>query len=201
MSYEWGETVPVLDGPLVRLRPIVPADRDAILAIFGDHEVIQYWSFPALDGVDAADELIRDAQRQFTERRLFKWGICLPASNDLVGTCSLFNLDAPHRRAELGFALGRQNWGRGVASAAVEVLLRFAFDVLALHRIEADVDPANTRSIALLERHGFRREGLLRERWHHLGAIHDAIFLGLLRTDWEGRAPNASRMAAGSGEV
>jgi len=102
----------------------------------------------------------------------------------VLGTCGLSSLVPRHRRAETGFVLGRAWWGRGLAHEALGLLLGFAFETLGLHRIEADVDPDNDRCLRLLDRLGFRREGHLRERWHHMGEIRDAVFLGLLRQDW-----------------
>jgi RimJ/RimL family protein N-acetyltransferase len=76
--------------------------------------------------------------------------------------------------------------GNGFAGEAFDLLIRFAFESLDLHPLEADVDPENERSLRLLVRQGFRREGYLRERWHHLSRVHDAVFLGLIRTEWSG---------------
>ena len=73
-----------------------------------------------------------------------------------------------------------------MATEAVELLLGFAFERLGLHRLEADADPQNVGSLRVLERQGFRREGYLRERWHTLGQVQDAVFLGLLRREWKG---------------
>ena len=72
--------------------------------------------------------------------------------------------------------------------AAFGRLIAFAFDELALIRLEADVDPANVASLALLEAMGFRREGLCRERWIVDGVVQDSLMLGLLARDW--RAAN-----------
>ena len=73
-------------------------------------------------------------------------------------------------------------------SEAVPTLIAFAFGSMGLHRLEADVDPRNARSIRLLEREGFQREGLLRERYHVSGEIQDAALYGLLQPEWsEGR--------------
>jgi RimJ/RimL family protein N-acetyltransferase len=68
---------------------------------------------------------------------------------------------------------------------ALQATLGYAFHILDLHRIEADVDPRNQASIKTLERLGFQREGLLRERWQVGGEIQDSLFYGLLRRDWE----------------
>jgi len=68
---------------------------------------------------------------------------------------------------------------------ALQALLTYAFEVLDLRRIEADVDPRNTASIQILERLGFQREGFLRERWEVNGEIQDALFYGLIRREWK----------------
>jgi len=149
---------------------------------------MKFWSSPPLHGLAAAVDVVDEIHQLFASRRLFQWGICLQDSEEVLGTCTLLNLDPAHRRGEVGFALCRSAWGQGIATEALELLIGFSFEALDLHRLEADVDPRNERSLRLLERQGFRREGYPRERWHHLGQIHDAVFLGLIRREWSGAA-------------
>ena len=99
-------------------------------------------------------------------------------------TVTLASIELEHRRAEIGFALAREHRGQGHASAAVQLVLGHAFEAMALHRIEADVDPRNGPSIALLERVGFRREGLQLQRWLLHGEWQDALLFGLLAPWW-----------------
>jgi RimJ/RimL family protein N-acetyltransferase len=68
------------------------------------------------------------------------------------------------------------------------ILLDYAFRALGLRRLEADVDPRNSGSMRVLERLGFRHEGLLRERWKVNGELQDSVLLGLLEREWR-RAP------------
>jgi ribosomal-protein-alanine N-acetyltransferase len=185
-SFEWGHELPALPGRRVGLRWLTGQDAPDILTIFGDPEVMKFWSSPPLLNLAEATELIEEIHHLFCSRDLFQWGICLQETNEILGTCTLFHVDRTHRRAEVGIALGTRVWGRGFATEALGLLLGFSFEALDLHRLEADVDPRNERSLRLFERQGFRREGYLRERWHHLGKIHDAIFLGLIRREWSG---------------
>jgi RimJ/RimL family protein N-acetyltransferase len=67
-------------------------------------------------------------------------------------------------------------------------VLAHAFDTLRLRRIEADIDPRNSASCKLVERLGFVREGLLRERWDVAGELCDAALYGLLASDWRRNA-------------
>jgi ribosomal-protein-alanine N-acetyltransferase len=187
-SYRWGEELPTLQGRKTWLRSLTAHDAASVFEVFGDPEVMKFWSSPPLVNIAAAQEYIAGIHAAFEDHDLFQWGVVHRESNRLIGTCTLFQWDAAHRRAEIGFALRRMSWGRGLATDAVQTLIEFAFADLGLHRLEADADPHNARSLSLLERQGFRREGVLRERWHHLGQIHDAVFLGLLKHEWVGRA-------------
>jgi RimJ/RimL family protein N-acetyltransferase len=99
----------------------------------------------------------------------------------------LARIDLANRRAELGFALGRNHWGQGFMAAALPAVLEFAFNTMELHRVYADTDPRNDASIRVLERLGFRREGVLREHYLVQGEPQDAIMYGLLRSEWAGR--------------
>src|SRR4029078_1332119 len=105
---------------------------------------------------------------------------------------TLFNISLSNGRAELGYGLGRAHWGQGLMNEALNSLVKHAFDVVQLRRLEADVDPRNAGSIRTLERLGFQREGFLRERWHVNGEIQDAIFYGLLRREWLKSDPRRS---------
>jgi RimJ/RimL family protein N-acetyltransferase len=179
------EQLPTISTPRLRLRWITPDDVPALYEIFGDPVVCRYWSRPPLRNLADAVELQREITSYFRERSLFQWGITGVRDDRVIGTCTLASLTAEHRRAEVGFALARAAWGRGYMAEALPALIRFAFEVLELHRLEADVDPRNQRSIDLLERVGFRREGLMRQRYHLNDELQDALFYGLLRDEFQ----------------
>jgi len=179
-----GLQLPTLDADRVRLRWIETRDVEAIFAVFADPDVTRYWSTGPFSTHLAAEALIAEIHECFATQRLFQWGIARRDDDVLIGTCTLAHLTPAHRRAELGYALVRSHWGQGLATEALERLLQFSFGDLRLHRLEADVDPRNLRSIALLERLGFRREGHLRERWWTGDEVADGLFYGLLAPQW-----------------
>jgi RimJ/RimL family protein N-acetyltransferase len=76
---------------------------------------------------------------------------------------------------------------------ALRRMLDIAFVQFELNRIEADIDPRNTASARSLERAGFAREGLLRERWIVNGEVSDSALYGLLRKDWQSRPQTTHR--------
>ena len=101
-------------------------------------------------------------------RRLANAGTAFPfhvfaGGETLVGAVNLSDI----RRhiassAQVGYWIGTEHARRGYGQAAVEAVVRFAFDQIGLHRLEAAVQPGNAPSIGLLERAGFRAEGVAR---------------------------------------
>jgi ribosomal-protein-alanine N-acetyltransferase len=82
---------------------------------------------------------------------------------DLIGTCGLYNLQAQHRKAEIGYWLLPHYWGQGMMRLTLETVLAYGFEKLNLHRIEAYVETENAASGALLQKLGFQQEGTLRD--------------------------------------
>jgi ribosomal-protein-alanine N-acetyltransferase len=177
-------TLPTITTSRLLLRWISEADIDALYDVFSDPQVMRYWSSGPLADKQAAAEMQREIAASNQNNSLFKWGLALRESDTVIGTVTLFNLNLSNGRAEVGYAMGRRYWGKGYMHEALQALLTHGFEVLGLRRLEADVDPRNSRSIRTLERLGFQREGFLRERWHVDGEIQDAIFFGLLRREW-----------------
>jgi [ribosomal protein S5]-alanine N-acetyltransferase len=176
--------LPTLRSDLLSLRQITSADAASVAAIFGDPLVARYMGIPLIRSDRQLVQLLDDIANGLREKTLFQWGISLGSAPGLVGTCTLAHISWPNERAELGFALASSRWGQGLMRQALPVLLDWAFTDLGLHRIEADVDPRNDRSLRLLERLGFEREGYLRERHVVAGERQDTVLLGLLAHQW-----------------
>jgi len=124
----------------------------------------------------------------FASRVALRWTITRPAEDRLLGHVSLFNFSEQSGRADIGYGLARPHWGQGLMHEALTAVVDYAFGPLELRRLEADVDPANAASLRALDRLGFSREGLLRERWQVGDTISDTVFLGLLAREWHSRA-------------
>jgi [ribosomal protein S5]-alanine N-acetyltransferase len=181
------DRLPTLATPRLALRWLTPADAPALLDVFGDAEVCRYWSHLPFADVSAAEALHRDIEEHFAKRTLFQWGVVEPSTGRVIGTGTIGGLSAEHGHAFVGYALARHAWGRGYATEVLSALIAFAFGTLGLRRLEADVDPRNERSVRLLERAGFVREGLQRGRYVFGGEVQDAALYGLLATEWTPR--------------
>ena len=181
-----GETLPTLDAPRVRLRWLDAGDVDALFDVFSDPDMMRYWSTPAMKERDEAVALLARIHDQFGTKSGYQWGVERKEDGRLIGTCTLFHVDARNMRAELGYCLGSAYWKAGYMREALTALIDFSFGTLKLRRLEADVDPRNENSMRILDKLGFQREGLLRERWNVGDEIQDTAFLGLLAREWRG---------------
>ena len=168
----------------LRLRPLCSADVPALWAIFSDPRVMRYLSSPPWASIELAHAFIENSLAAKRAGDAIRLGLERHDDAQLIGQCTLFDFRRPSRRAELGYALGAGAWGRGFMHEALGALLIHAFGKLALHRVEADIDPRNAASARSLERLGFQREGLLRERWIVAGQVSVTALYGLLARDW-----------------
>ncbi|MBZ0113487.1 MAG: GNAT family N-acetyltransferase [Thermoanaerobaculia bacterium] len=169
------------------IRALDERDLDALLEIWGDPSVMRYMAHPPLADRAATADFLAGIDQGWREKTLFQWGVAWRENGEVIGTVTLAELEWTHRRAEIGFALARRHWRRGVMGEAVRAVLDYAFGPLGLHRIEADTDPRNQASMSLLEGLGFLREGFQRERYFDLGEIQDAMMFGLLAREWRER--------------
>lgn len=178
---------PTLDTKRLVLRPLGDADVPALFAIFSDPEAMRYWSRTAMRDVAEAAEMLDEIRRCAEGGALYQWGIARREDDLVIGTCTLYRIEREHRRAEIGYILRRDHWGRGLAHEALTALVEYAFGAFELHRIEADIDPRNAASIRSVERLGFKVEGHLRERYRVGGEIQDSLIYGLLEPEWRAR--------------
>ena len=177
---------PQLRGKRVRLRGPSESDADALFALFSDPEVMRYWSRAPMRERGEAEGLIGDMLEAFSKRDLINW-VIVGHDDRVIGTTALFHFDPRHRRAEVGYALRSDHWGRGIASEAVSLAIDWALQALDLHRIEADIDPRNDASRRVLERLGFCSEGVLRERFFVGDDATDSELFGVLAQEWRAR--------------
>jgi RimJ/RimL family protein N-acetyltransferase len=177
-------TASELHTPRLLLRPLRDDDAEALFGIFSDAAVMRHWSSaPWTDPAQARQRIAADAAGHAAGEHL-ALGIVRRDDGRLIGRCTLFDLWPSCRRAQVGYILEAPAWGRGFAAEAVRALLRHGFEALDLNRVEADIDPRNTASARLLQRLGFTREGLLRERWIVDGEVSDSEIHGLLRREF-----------------
>jgi ribosomal-protein-alanine N-acetyltransferase len=138
----------------VRVRPLGPSDRDAFLAaVRRSRRLHRPWSYPPEDDRTYAAYTAPDPTR-------VPLGVFRIEDDDLCGSFSISQIfHGPFRSAYLGYYAFVPHAGRGYMREGLHLVLRHAFVDLGLHRLQASIQPANARSIALVRGAGFTREG------------------------------------------
>jgi [ribosomal protein S5]-alanine N-acetyltransferase len=112
--------------------------------------------------------------------------VVLRATDEVIGSAEVYVESVRHHRAEIGYILRRDMWGKGLATEIAALLLRFSFDHLHLHRVYATCDPANTASARVIEKAGMHYEGHLRDQFlAHDGTWRDALIYACVASERE----------------
>lgn len=166
------------------LRPLRADDAPGMYAIYSDPQTMRYWSAQEIGNLEAAARMVSDDLRLQLDGTAAFWAVVLPQTGRVIGKFTLFAINPENRRAEIGYVLHRQFWGKGYGTEVLGAMIEAAFDAYQLHRLEADIDPDNAASLALLKKFGFREEGQFRERWRMGEEWRDSIMMALLAPAW-----------------
>ena len=175
--------IPVLRSRRLTLRPFTRADAPAVQRLAGVAEIARTTlaiPYPYPDGL--AEEWIRSHKGRFAGGASLDLAIELDSAQELVGAIGL-RLEQEHRRAELGYWIGRPYWSQGYATEAAGMLVAYGFDDLGLERVYAYHFTNNPASGRVLEKTGMKREGLRRQHTFRDGVFLDSVLYGLLRED------------------
>jgi ribosomal-protein-alanine N-acetyltransferase len=176
---------PIHSGRIV-VRPVTRSDLRDLLEINGDDEVTRYLPYATWQSPDDGTAWLARMQALGASGTGQQLVIAAAGDGKVIGTVLLFKFDEPSARVELGYVLGRAHWRQGLAREALRAVCGHAFGRLGIRRIEAEVNPDNLASNALLQRLGFMHEGRLRQRWVAKGVAYDTHIYGCLAQEWRG---------------
>ncbi|MBV8251463.1 MAG: GNAT family N-acetyltransferase [Chitinophaga sp.] len=172
----------IITGELT-LRPIKDKDTAALFKLFSNDEVTRFMDIASFSNISEAAQIITLFRERQQEDEGFRMAITFTGRDELIGTCGFHKWSKVHYKAEIGYDLMPEYWGRGIMTTAIAALVAFGFKEMDLNRVEAFVDPVNTASAKLLQRIGFTQEGLLRDAFFEKGSFVDAHIYSLLKAE------------------
>jgi len=186
------ERKPVLETPRLVLRPLVPSDAESMAEWTRDPSLYEHWG----KGPGRTD---RDPRLLFARpprpAKSFHLGLACRETGKIVGEIWVYLVEND-RMAKVALRLARTHRGRGLGTESLSAMVRFCFEKTELRRLWTDVDVRNAASARMLEKCGFRREGLVRQG-KMVNTWCDYFLYGMLREDFERRERrNAARPAA-----
>jgi RimJ/RimL family protein N-acetyltransferase len=180
---------PELETSRLKLTKLINEDAKSIFELFSDELVIKYYDLEALTELSQAENLIKFFQSRFDENTGVRWAVRLKETNQFVGTCGFNSWNVKMKNAVIGYDLISSFWGKGIATEAVNRIVKAAFlgelPCRELNRIQGDTVPGNTASETVMLKVGFKEEGLRRESGYWKNQFHDLKCFGLIKSEYK----------------
>ncbi|MFA9559480.1 GNAT family N-acetyltransferase [Evansella sp. AB-rgal1] len=161
--------------------------KDLYQLIDESRESIGKWlSFPEkTNKVEDTEIFIEKSLKRYSENNGYWAGIW--HNGTIAGSIGFLYIDWSARKTEIGYWLGDQFLGKGLATKAVKQLIDHSFTELDLRKVEIGVASNNIKSRAIPERLGFTQEGTIRNYEFLQGEYHDRVIYGLLKEEWNSK--------------
>jgi ribosomal-protein-alanine N-acetyltransferase len=168
----------------LRFRRFQKHDAQSLFEIRSDPEVMKYMDTLPHKSIFNSHKMIKKIRKSFDAEESINWVISYKNNNEMIGYFGFWRLMKEHCRGEIGYALKKQFWRKGIMSETMATMLDFAFNKFNLHSIEANVNDENMASIRLLENFGFKKEAQFRENYLFNGIFLDSVIYSLLENDY-----------------
>src|SRR5205823_9125639 len=124
-------------------------------ALRSDDFINQYLDRPKANTLDDARNFISKISDGIAKNESIFWVVTPRDGTRFLGSICLWQISREEAKAEIGFELLPENHGKGVMQEVIPEVIRFAFENMKLHSIEAELSPRNVKSVKLLEKNGF----------------------------------------------
>ena len=185
------DEMPTLETPRLILRKLDMRDAADMFDYSRDPQVAKHVLWDAHTSISESRGYIRYMIRKNRSGEPSSWGIVEKLSGRVVGTIGYMWYQKDNNSCEIGYSLARACWNRGYMTEALTEVIRYSFENLRLHRVEAQHEVDNGASGAVMRKCGMTKEGTLRGRLYNKGRYVDVDLYSILREDY------ASRVRAG----
>ena len=172
------EPYPILETELLILRQIKTEDIDGIFKFNSDVHSLKYIARDPYKKREEAEDRVKFFDKMYKEKKAVWWTFTQKKSDVLIGYGGIFEIDKTNNRAEIGYGLLPEFWGKGFISEAMNAMVDFGLNKLQVHKLYAIVDPKNVASIKILEKNDFQREGILHEHLFARNTYFDMCHYG-----------------------
>jgi ribosomal-protein-alanine N-acetyltransferase len=146
---------PKLSTKNYNLRRLVISDDAKIFILRSDERVLEYLGKPKAKSIYEAREFIDKINNGIENNEWIMWVIETKESSTFIGTICLWNLSDDKSKADIGFEILPDYFGKGIMQEIIPIILDFGFIEMNLDAIEGEVDPRNIKSIKLMKKFGF----------------------------------------------
>lgn len=185
ITEKYFDEFPNLESERLILRKLTLADAAELQLVRSDERVMKYMDSDRHSTIQYSQNFITENLEMYEQRKGLFWAIIEKYSGKFIGDFSYWEIDKKNSRAEIGYTLKPEYWGKGFMKEAMIQIINFGFDDLNLHSIEANINPSNENSRAILTKLGFVKEAYYKENYYFNGAYLDSEIYSLLKTSFK----------------
>ena len=191
MEYDYADYVkdfPQLETERLILRKHHTGDAEALFKLRTNPAIMEFMDTPMMTSQRQAKEMIDRLSKTFIHDQIPIWAICMKDDPEqrMMGYVGYIDHQKKNFRAEICYVLEPEHQGKGLAGEAFNAALKYGFETMELHSIEANISPANAASIKLAEKFNFHKEALYKENWFFDGKFVDTAIYTLLKRNFAG---------------
>lgn len=161
--YEIFSSIPTITTERLTLRALRELDAEDMFEYARDPEVTKYLLWREHKSLAFTKEYLAYIESRYALGDFYDWAITLTESGKMIGTCGFTRIDTVNNVAEIGYVLNPAYHHMGIATEAASAVMKFGFETLSVHRIEAKFIDGNNASRAVMERLGMTAEGFERD--------------------------------------
>jgi len=176
---------PVLETENLILRQINSEDDHEVFELRSNSETMKFIPRPLAVTIEDAQKFIIDCNSSIEKNELINWAISKKEDNKLIGMIGFFRMQPENFRGEVGYILNPNFHGKGIMKEALDKALKYGFEVLNFHSIEAVIDPQNINSEKLLQKAGFSKEAHFKENFFYNDEFLDTVIYSLLKNNYK----------------
>jgi len=180
------EPFPVLESDRLVFKKLANTDVDGIFALRSSEKAMKFIPRPILSNKEQALELIELMNTNIDLNKTINWAVFLKENPTIfIGYLGHYKIDIENYRSEIGYMILPKFEGKGYATEAVKTIVKYGFEQLHLHSIEAVIDPENFASERVLQRCGFVKEAHILENEYYEGKFWDTVIYSLLKRNFK----------------
>ena len=163
------------------LRKYVEADATAVFKNWASDPSVQIpLNEPVYETIEAVEKLVKEYIDSFAVAGKYRWAMVSRENGECIGLISYFLVDTDNDFAEIEYGIGKQYWGLGLTTEAVEAVMAFGFEQMKLHKIQITCKEYNKASQRVIEKCGLTYEGTLRDYFNEEGNYIGRMYYSIL---------------------
>lgn len=171
---------PILETERLVLRRIILDDAQSYFELRSNVDAMKHICKPLQTSIEESKKMIYQINEMIAFNDGIGWAISLKDNPKMIGSVSFHRIDKVHYRAEIGYMLHPNYWRKGIVSEAVEAIIKYGFNILKFHSIEAHIDPTNVGSEKILQNFNFVKEAYFKENYFFAGQFLDTAVYSLI---------------------